>query len=66
MTSKNPQQTLLQFSPERVYIILGGNVINIATTPKDGNAINIATTPKMEMTLILPPPQREYWKTFLT
>ena len=28
-----PLQTLLQFSPEHVYIHLSGNVINIATTP---------------------------------
>ena len=39
MTAQNPNkaclEALLQFSPERVYIHLGGNDINIATTPKE-------------------------------
>ena len=38
-TAQNPNkaclEALLQFSPERVYIHLSGNDINIATTPKE-------------------------------
>ena len=39
MTAQNPNkaclEALLQFSPERVYIHLCGNDINIATNPKE-------------------------------
>ena len=39
MTAQNPNkaclEALLQFSPQRVYIHLCGNDINIATTPKE-------------------------------